>query len=156
MGCSGMVVTEHFDNVDASHNASGATDDATITHDASASDDASGVDDAALDAARPLPGPDASCPRSGTFTCGSTSCNRATEFCSNNGNYVTCQPLADLPSTTDSGVCAECPTCACVPPSFCSSPGSCFEDNFGGLTITCSHGGCYGSPPARLDRLPIS
>jgi hypothetical protein len=104
--------------------------------------------------------PDASCPRSGSFTCGSTECDRATQYCSQGIVAPQCEPLAKLACAFDGGTCAACPTCECIPPTAVCFNGAattctCFQDNFGALTLTCSQSACYGSPPARLDRAPL-
>jgi hypothetical protein len=136
--------------------------------DASAAVDVStGNDDGPPEATDPWGGPDASCPRSGMFTCGSSQCDRATQFCEGTCSESTrcggvipgrCVPLSQLTTVEgfmEGGTCGSCPTCACIPPTNPSGMCSCFEDNYGGLTVACSNGGCYGSPPARLDRAAL-
>jgi hypothetical protein len=164
IGCNGSMATEPIADAapDDAAPAQVAPDDASIApHDASAADDRKPDDDATTDAAgreAGYPSPNTSCPRRGTFACGaSLNCDRATEICFN-GSY--CAAIATVGYLQiDSGACAACPTCACFPPGLrpnCNQGVSCFEDNFGGLSVSCSsQGGCYGSPPARLDRRPF-
>ena len=166
IGCNGMLATEN--EVGVSRDAATPRADASMTHGIGVLGDAGeepasdlpppeggGLADAASEAPQ-FPSPDASCPRSGTFTCGPMSCDRATELCVVVGNGVyQCQPLTGL-SCIES--CGSCPTCECIPPSMTCNicfAQSCFEDNFGGITVTCSQSGCYGSPPVRLDRPPF-
>jgi hypothetical protein len=141
--------------------------DGNSGHDASDADDATLAYAAAEAGASAWGPPDASCPRSGAFACRSGgrpdaavvgTCDRATQYCSGTG-VTPCQPLSQLAyesSFVDSGSCGSCPTCACIPPYNRPWGCSCFEDNFGGLTVTCSQSGCYGSPPARLRHAPKS
>lgn len=157
--------------VNGGHDASDA-DDATLADAVSPAEDArAGGNDASIAEAAPEAGspwgpPDASCPRSGAFACvgpdagdGGT-CDRATQYCNGFGTVSSCEPLSRLAYATsflDSGTCGSCPTCACIPPNNGSVQCTCFEDNFGGLTVSChSLAGCYGSPPARVDRAPDS
>ena len=164
IGCNGSMAAEPFADAGAAPDdaatARVAPDDATTApHDASAADDRKPDEDAPADAARReagYPSPDTSCPRRGTFACGgSMNCDRATEVCFNSQ----CASIATVGYLQiDSGACAACPTCACFPPGRrpdCTAGVSCFEDNFGGLTVSCSQAGCYGSPPVRLDRPPF-
>ncbi|HEX8796670.1 MAG TPA: hypothetical protein VF765_37220 [Polyangiaceae bacterium] len=134
-------------------------DDASTEDDASTASDDASVAEAETEAEASSWGPpDASCPRSGPFTCGSSTCDRATQFCGGVDGVESCQPLSamsQMADVLDSGACTSCPTCACVLPTYQQESCTCFEDNFGGLTITCSHSSCYGSPPARLDRAPL-
>ena len=152
-------------------------DDATLADAVVPSEDApTGDNDVSIDEAAPEAGgspwgpPDASCPRSGVFACRSGGpdagdmCDRATQFCNGFANGYDppfCDPLSQLQFVStlmNSGTCSSCPTCACIPPNDDGGRQcTCFEDNFGGLTVTChSQSGCYGSPPARLDRAPDS
>jgi hypothetical protein len=185
MGCNGVLGSDTAGKLgaDASHDGTATSSavapagdgeggsDASLAGDALSAEEAGATSEAAPEASDATWGlPDASCQRSGTFACGSNTCDRATQFCN---IYIPsaspwspqCDSLANLPSVPDpgvpdSGTCATCPTCACIPPTSCSTPNtstgcSCFEDNFGGLTVTCSECGCYGSPPARLERAPL-
>jgi hypothetical protein len=171
IGCNGSLAAELVadggaasDDAETAHARDDATtedvapNDVAIANDASSADDRKPDDDAHADAARGEAGyssPDRSCPRHGTFACGSMSCDRATQVCFN--SQCTSLASADVQRRfVDSGACLACPSCACIPnQGDCNRGLSCFEDNFGGLTVTCSQGGCYGSPPARLDRLPF-
>jgi hypothetical protein len=133
--------------------ADGAGDEGVGEDDATTGEDAQGASDGSWGS------PDPSCPRSGTFACGSYQCDRASQFCSNVTTHtLSCEPLSDMTNVArviDSGTCEACPTCACILPVNNGSTCNCFQDNFGGLTVTCSQGGCYGSPPARLERAPL-
>lgn len=140
------------------HDASSANE-ASVGDDATTGDEDVTLADAASEASAWGP-PDASCPRSGSFTCGTGDageCDRATQFCQGtmvNGGF--CQPLSGLATVLmDSGTCGSCPTCDCIPPAHNNDTCTCFMDNYGGLTVACSQGGCYGSPPTRLDRAPM-
>jgi hypothetical protein len=146
-------------------------DDATLADAVSPAEDARAGDNEFAEATAEAGGtvwgpPDASCPRSGAFACGSGgpdaagggTCDRATQYC-NGYSPGSCQPLSQLAHATsfvDTGTCGSCPTCACIPPNNGSWHCICLEDNFGGLTVTCSMSTCYGSPPARVDRAPDS
>jgi hypothetical protein len=84
--------------------------------------------------------------RSGTFECGSAACARSSEVC-----YVNaCMTVANF-STEYGGVLGSCGSClACD----CWSPQPscrCSDDGEGGITVSCQ--GCYGAPPARLERV---
>jgi hypothetical protein len=118
-------------------------------HDADAeavADTGSPGDDAAPEAS--------ACTVSGTFACAGATCDRASQFCEiySGGTEFGC--LAD-----DAGAgtfsfppeCYGCPTCACVGPKL-GGPCQCIDiDDGGGIGIECI--GCYGAPPARLERL---
>jgi hypothetical protein len=83
--------------------------------------------------------------RSGYFPCGGHDyCDRSIQACVDG----VCEAYDTL------GSCAGCPTCDCLR-SACTS---CTDDGNGGLTADDSQcnpssGGCYGAPPARLERL---
>jgi hypothetical protein len=87
------------------------------------------------------------CPtRSGAFACGSDYCDRGVQAC-DEGSCVSYDQL----TTT----CGDCPMCACLQiDSNCNC-----SDFTGAVVITCWHsppsssGGCYGAPPARLERI---
>jgi hypothetical protein len=74
-------------------------------------------------------------------------CDRATEYCDDQGGSYSCRALVELECNLplawcDSGV-LSCP---------CAAPWggySCTDDDAGGLTV---QGPCYGAPPARLER----
>jgi hypothetical protein len=95
-------------------------------------------------------------------------CDRETQWCFiNNGGYPSpsgCEPLSST-CVGDSGAEAGCNSlfrwtpqnchgrlrrCACVTVT-CGTFGICTDDDAGGITVSC--GECYGSPPARLERL---
>jgi hypothetical protein len=87
------------------------------------------------------------CPtRGGAFACGSDYCDSAVQAC-DNGSCVAYDQLA--------AACGGCPTCDCIQiESNCGC-----TDFTGAVIITCwspppsSSGGCYGAPPARLERI---
>jgi hypothetical protein len=89
-----------------------------------------------------------------TFACGDASCNIATEFCSDDtcqGGGASCTPIdGGFPA-----VCAATPTCACLAPYEANSgyQFGCGVSDAGGMTWFATCAGCYGSPPARLERL---
>lgn len=111
---------------------------------------------------------------SGTFICdpspngpgnggsdGGVSCGRATQYCALwpsavrgclSNTDVDAQPYPGAPFPPE---CVACPTCACIRgyPRWMGSHGcECSNlDDAGAIGISC--GGCYGSPPARLERL---
>ncbi|HEY8039332.1 MAG TPA: hypothetical protein VIF15_06035 [Polyangiaceae bacterium] len=76
--------------------------------------------------------------RVGYFACGDRLCDRTTEVC-----Y---QGSCERYDATSNGACGPCPTCSCDGYRSCR----CTEDEAGGITVSC--GGCYGAPPARLER----
>jgi hypothetical protein len=93
----------------------------------------------------------AACPtRSGYFTCGGNVCDRSIQVCVERSSL--CVSVDALgPIATGSPVqCGACPTCECLQPSILSSC-QCQQDDAGTISISC--GGCYGAPPARLERL---
>jgi hypothetical protein len=126
------------------------------------------------------PGADAACitPESGTFMCGGASCDVATQYCDRylktnciyNGkgtnspsNYeeASCRDRADrAPDNSFPPACLSCATCGCIGPYAASaSKDSCAAIAGGGVVITHDQtticGACYGSPPARLERLAV-
>jgi hypothetical protein len=83
--------------------------------------------------------------RSGYFECSGQVCDRSIHACYENQCvwYGRLTSMADAAAT-----CGPCPTCGCVAlQSYCT----CKEDSAGTITVSC--GGCYGSPPTRLERL---
>jgi hypothetical protein len=138
--------------------------------------------DASSDAAEDAqPAVDPACltPDAGDFACGATICNAATEYCertlanSCSYDYQSTEHEAVTCSRKNTGepwpaACRQCPTCACInahlPPSEMIGSDSrvwmCETKDGGGVQITTSKytlcGGCYGSPPARLERLAAS
>ncbi|HEY8039333.1 MAG TPA: hypothetical protein VIF15_06040 [Polyangiaceae bacterium] len=87
------------------------------------------------------------CPtRSGYFQCGGNVCDRSIQACYSGG----CQWYGNLYEMPDAASCGACPTCQCLKGALYPNC-SCQEDDAGTLTISC--GGCYGSPPARLERI---
>jgi hypothetical protein len=88
--------------------------------------------------------------RSGYYDCGANLCDRSIQACYQGQcvwygalwEYVSQQP--------DAASCGSCPTCACLHGALYGNC-TCNEDNEGTVSISC--GGCYGSPPARLERL---
>jgi hypothetical protein len=91
-----------------------------------------------------------SCPtRSGYFNCQGNVCDRSIQACQN-GYCEWYGALATSWQFPDAASCGPCPTCECLQGSLSTSC-HCSEDNQGTITISC--GGCYGSPPARLERL---
>jgi hypothetical protein len=81
-------------------------------------------------------------------------CKRATQYCQlwpgpgGGGCLSKDDPASALPVE-----CRACPTCSCV---MQHGGCSCVEfDDAGGIGMTCTVG-CYGSPPARLERLLAS
>ncbi len=85
----------------------------------------------------------------GSFACGSSACNRATEYCalsSSSGSPEGCDEDDGEPFPSQ---CTSDPTCDCVSAHILGSC-HCIElDDGAGIGIECA--GCYGSPPARLD-----
>jgi len=101
-----------------------------------------------------LPPPNV-CAVSGTFACGTTTCDRATQVCFNlNYQPSSCYPDdAGWPFPTQ---CQGCPTCGCVADAGLPPGCSCSEtDDGGGIGIQCM-AACYGAPPARLERKALT
>jgi hypothetical protein len=106
----------------------------------------------------------------GTFLCGysastSVPCDQATQFCFHENSGSNCvNNDATSPSTmwrfSIPPQCAASRTCDClaeagwVETNPCCGGCFCSGDDAGTLTIAC--GGCYGSPPARLERLGVT
>ena len=92
---------------------------------------------------------DASASRSDgeTFPCDydAFGCVRATEYC--RSGVTQCGPAGCISIPP---ACLATPTCACIVGAADYGVGSCDGDDAGALAITCP---CYGSPPARLERL---
>jgi hypothetical protein len=86
--------------------------------------------------------------RTGYFDCAGNLCDRSIQACYQ--NQCVWYGLLSSYEVPDAATCGPCPTCACLQGSL---EGSCHcnNDPDGGLIISC--GGCYGSPPARLERL---
>jgi hypothetical protein len=109
--------------------------------------------------------PTIACPHpSGSFLCdpaqaGSDSgvpCDRASQYCLLYPYGQGCISFTDEDASPDGRVpfppqCAACPTCACVWGYRSWWGCTCVDlDDAGAIGISC--GGCYGSPPARLER----
>lgn len=76
-------------------------------------------------------------------------CDRVTELCSLTNNPQ-CLQKADAASP----VCLTCPTCACLLVNGFAGCRCEAVDDAGGIALDCTGvGGCYGSPPARLERI---
>jgi len=88
--------------------------------------------------------------RSGTFACGGQTCDRATQMCGPYGGGCVAYGTVLPNQQPEAGTCGPCPTCACLEPTLW---GACYcsEDDGGAIAISC--GGCYGAPPARLERI---
>jgi hypothetical protein len=86
--------------------------------------------------------------RSGYFTCSANVCDRSIQTC----YQGSCLWYGDTEAYAigDAGSCGPCPTCACLQQHL-SINCHCSEDSQGTISISCA--GCYGSPPARLERL---
>jgi hypothetical protein len=125
-------------------NPTSATEDSGRDTDAVAAADAgSPTDDAATEAS--------ACAVTGAFTCNGTTCDRASQYCQmyNGGNEVGCQ--ADDAGFNFPPQCYGCPTCACIGQQLTGTCHCVDIDDGGGIGIECI--GCYGAPPARLERL---
>lgn len=89
--------------------------------------------------------------RSGYFACGGNVCDRSIQVCVETSSL--CATPGDL-GTVMTGAsiarCGPCPSCACVQTALGGSC-ECREDDAGSVVVSC--GGCYGAPPARLERL---
>jgi hypothetical protein len=86
--------------------------------------------------------------RSGYFQCVGNVCDRSIQAC----YQGQCLWYGELPlyGMSDAASCGSCPTCECLSASL--YPGChCTDDGAGDITVSCQ--GCYGSPPARLERL---
>ena len=92
------------------------------------------------------------CPtRSGYFTCGGNVCDRSVQVCVERSSLcVPTDALGPFERAAPPVQCGACPTCDCLQPALISSC-HCQEDDAGTIRISCA--GCYGAPPARLDRL---
>jgi hypothetical protein len=154
-GCTGLLApAPAHEEEDASSDGASMADaavrrDATVAHDA-AKDRAAREVDAVAEAGEPDAAVDP-----GPTWCGSTACDPATHYC-----LGQCQLFA--PELSCGGY--DQPDAAWGPHPTCGSFGRCCaswgcqhcqEDDAGGVSISCSCGGCYGSPPTRLDRARI-
>jgi hypothetical protein len=121
---------------------SGAVDEASTGSEAGDEQDAAV---ALLDAG----GSAYACPsRSGYFQCQGNVCDRSIQACYQ-GQCVWYGELASY-GIADAAACDPCPTCACLGAGV--YPGChCVDDGEGDITISCQ--GCYGSPPARHERI---
>jgi hypothetical protein len=89
---------------------------------------------------------------SGTFVCGTSTCSRATEHCALLSGGVNNGCEANDAGYPFPAQCLSCPTCDCVTPTLANTSCTCVElDNGEGIGLECH--GCYGAPPARLERL---
>jgi hypothetical protein len=107
------------------------------------------------------PTPDASqqpdvapgCNPSGSFACNpNLMCDSATQYCSmvSGGGGIACESQTISPPFP--AECAGCPTCDCISAHLIAN---CHCTQMGeGVGIECA--GCYGSPPARLERMATS
>lgn len=96
------------------------------------------------------PPPGAVCSfRGGFFDCGGILCDRSIEACYRNasGGTGSCVWYGALDPS-----CGSCPTCACLG-SDTASGETCSQDFEGSMTVVTSQHGCYGAPPARLERI---
>lgn len=88
--------------------------------------------------------------RSGYYECSGNVCDRSIQACYQ-GQCVWYGALSQyLSQQPDAASCGSCPTCACLQTTLYPNC-HCTEDGEGTVTISCA--GCYGSPPARLERL---
>ena len=88
-------------------------------------------------------------PAKPTFACGSSTCDRATEYCIlsvGSGSPEGCASDDGGPFPSE---CVSIPTCECLSANMIGSCHCVVVDD--GIGIECA--GCYGSPPARLERL---
>jgi hypothetical protein len=94
-------------------------------------------------------------PTARVFECGDAQCLSSVEFCYQESTFNACEPYAAARVTPDDGGCGEYPTCACYQTAIGNARVcGCDDDDAGGLTITgCHSHSCYGSPPARLERV---
>jgi len=108
------------------------------------------VVDASPESSAPLDSGVACGERSGFFSCGGNICDRAIQACYSNS----CEWYGNLSAIATGGAdaasCGSCPTCECLQPTLYTNC-HCTEDDSGTIAISC--GGCYGSPPARLERI---
>jgi hypothetical protein len=88
--------------------------------------------------------------RSGTFACAGQTCDRSTQLCMENGSGCVAYDGVIPEQQPEAGSCGACPSCACLQPTLWGSC-HCTEDDAGSIAISC--GGCYGAPPARLERI---
>jgi hypothetical protein len=87
--------------------------------------------------------------RTGYYECGGNVCDRSIQACFSGE----CEWYGDLAATTSadaSASCGPCPSCTCLQGVIYPNC-TCSEDAQGTVVISC--GGCYGAPPARLERL---
>jgi len=133
---------------ESSHPEAGVTAEAGVGH-----DDAGVTVEAAAEAATEAAteaGPVVGCAsRTGYYECGSNICDRSIQACFQGA----CEWYGALPETLSvdaAAACGPCPSCECLQPTLYPSC-QCTEDAEGTLVISCA--GCYGAPPARLERL---
>jgi len=88
---------------------------------------------------------------SGTFACGSSTCDRATQYCSFFPYSISGQCQADNAGFPFPPQCVGQPTCDCMATAALGSCHCIDLDDGGGIGIRCS--ACYGAPPTRLERL---
>jgi hypothetical protein len=155
-GCSGAIDSRPLDGgTTGESDAATAPADARLgeggiaPHEASAAPiDGRGTEP--IDGSLLADGAGSACPlRTGTFTCaGASVCDRHNQACL----MSQCVSYGELPTVQapDAASCGPCPTCDCLMGMLGGSC-SCTDDGMGGITVSCH--ACYGSPPARLERL---
>jgi hypothetical protein len=152
-GCAGSIAeTPPGDGGSSSeHDAAGGVHDsgvARVPEEAGTLAETGGPQDASA-AAQDAGGSAFACnTRSGYFQCQANVCDRSIQACYQ-GQCVWYGELASY-GAPDSAACDPCPTCECLGSTL--YPGChCTDDGAGAITISCQ--GCYGSPPARLERM---
>lgn len=93
------------------------------------------------------------------FECGDADCAPRAEYCLGTGpssyQSYSCESYVDGGWTPGDAACGAYPTCACsnwIGPNFGDGVCGCTDDDAGAVTVVACHS-CYGSPPARLERL---
>jgi hypothetical protein len=102
-----------------------------------------------------LPGPFVCRPAWGEMPPGGYICDAATQFCMKGPNGHGCTGFdTQYDSQPFPPQCLPCPTCECIfrYTTWESNTHPCSCEDLGSGAIALSCGGCYGSPPARLER----
>lgn len=165
VGCNGVVQSSGGSSDAQAATQEGSTGDEGVADEASTSGEA-GSDDSSAMADTSTPGVDGSseastdggvvhdagmtCARSGTFACSTQTCDRASQLCDLMGGGCLAYDAMVPQQYPEAGSCGDCPSCACLQPTLYGDC-QCLEDDAGSIAISC--GGCYGAPPARLERI---